>query len=351
MPAPSTKSAITAPGDDTTSILIVNDLHIADRPPLGRKESYQTDILMKMGEIARRCNDFDIDALIITGDVFHSKRPSQVSHRLVQILQEWCGSTITCPVYILPGNHDMGPAGLASLHEQPIGGLQHSAVLLRDCTAFTLGPYGQPQVLVVPRPYNRQRDMDPTYYQLTEMELEMIERMTTKSTLMIAHGSIIPPGQDRPYAHITADQIDLTGIDVLASGHIHENLGMHEVDNKIFVNFGAISRPSRTKDNLTRQPNICLITLTGNDPRLGVVRPVALNARPAEEVFVETIIDDASGAEVPDDVIEFAELLAQGMESEALPLEELIAKMPEVPNVDMDQLRALVTHYLNEAGV
>ena len=173
--------------------------------------------------------------------------------------------------------------------------------------------------------------------------------------IVLAHGSILPPGEQRPYPYINADQIDMTGINLLASGHIHENLGTHVIDQdprgfpRIFVNLGSISRPSRTKANMTHVPKVLQVTLGPDRGELSELR--LKDVKPAEEVFVEDILDLARSVEGIDDIVDFAEAIAQGMESEQVPLEELLAQVPDLPDIDMKQLRAMVTHYLERAGV
>ncbi|KKM72624.1 hypothetical protein LCGC14_1418710, partial [marine sediment metagenome] len=42
-----------------TKIAFIGDLHIADRPPLGRVEGYKEQILNKLKTIAGICNEHD----------------------------------------------------------------------------------------------------------------------------------------------------------------------------------------------------------------------------------------------------------------------------------------------------
>ncbi len=97
--------------------LQINDPHVSDQPPRMRTGSYREDILAKLQAALEIGAAHDVDAVVITGDLFHRKQPHHTSHRTVQdvraVLRE-CG----LPVYIVPGNHDLASDG--TLVGQPL---------------------------------------------------------------------------------------------------------------------------------------------------------------------------------------------------------------------------------------
>lgn len=93
-------------------------------------------------------------------------------------------------------------------------------------------------------------------------------------------------------------QLDTTGIDILASGHIHEDLGWH----KPFVNFGALGRVKRTPENRTRTIQVALLR--------PFEEPVAIplkSAAPSEDIFVEDTLGLKQNEELTDYVRELTE--------------------------------------------
>ena len=83
-------------------VLIINDPHLADRPPSMRVEGYADHILDKL----KFTTTIPSDIVIFSGDVFNLKAPTRTSHALVQRMCDIIRA-YNRPVYIVPGNHDM----------------------------------------------------------------------------------------------------------------------------------------------------------------------------------------------------------------------------------------------------
>ncbi len=357
----------------TTRLVVFNDLHVADRPPIGRKEGYREQVLAKLEEIAQIATTHPQEEvplpnvrelfggssrpteeigqaeqaqtlLIGTGDLFHHKRPSFSSHYLVSQLQQifWKAAKFGVETYLLPGNHDTGPGGVEGLGTQPLvvldGGPVHVVAPGITDTAHGLATV---DALLLWRPYSYERDADPTYYQLNDIERELAEK--SPHTIMIAHGSIVPPGEVRPYPHVPIQTINLDGIDMLLTGHIHEDLGVHLVNDTWFCNVGAVGRTQRTKANYERE--VCVLDIrlnAGISP--SIERVVLKSALPPDEIFHEVVQDVDEGT--PDEIIEFAGALAKGLNDETIPIEQLIEGL----KLDKD-VKEKVMAYLEEAGL
>lgn len=300
-------------------MIIFNDLHLADRPPLGRADDYAAEGLAMLEELVELACERKA-RLVTTGDLFHIKRPQHVSHRLVRVVIEIL-SALPEPLLVVPGNHDMTERGMESLDHQPLGVLFESGCAERLVLEATHG------WVLVGREYDMERDADPTYYELEPEERKIIGS-SDLPVIMVAHGSIIPPGEVRPYPTVRCDQIDLTGINVLCSGHIHEDLGifpMQEAPKQpihIFANVGSLGRVSRTEANMTRTVKALSVRFDG---RKGVVLeelPLK-SARPAGEIFLADVEDVPS-----DEIAAFVARLAQGDVALAnLSFKEVVAKL------------------------
>ena len=340
-------SAKTAPGVDVAieqRILVFNDPHIADRPPLGRKDDYCQAILNKLTMIGHLVDEQKITQVICTGDLFHYKNPKHTSLGTIYAVRTIL-SSYRCPVWIVPGNHYI-PGGLVEIRKQPIGLVTSPNVNVIAGSGNSISPLLQ----MVWRPYDRKRDCDPTYYELAEAELAQSKSL---ATIMFAHGSIIAPGQTRPYPYITIDQINLQGITSFYCGHIHEDLGTHFIKQGEwtcqFTNVGALARTSRIDANMTRKIQVTILSVKQDIPLEFSSRSIVLDVPPAEEIFHEQVV--VAGQEVPDSIIEFAESVAQGLQAETIDLDTLLQSMPEFPDIERDELRTIVRHYLEEAQV
>src|SRR5947208_3059908 len=102
-------------------LMLLGDLHAADRPPSLCSELYLSDLLDLVKAASDLAKSLDCVAAIQAGDTFHVKVPSRNSHRLVLDVIDAFGN-FSCPVYIVPGNHDMSNNRFESLFDtQPLG--------------------------------------------------------------------------------------------------------------------------------------------------------------------------------------------------------------------------------------
>lgn len=293
-----------------TKIIFVGDIHAADRPPAGRVDGYREQILAKLREIGSLTND--ASAVVLLGDVFHQPRANLVSHSLVKALIDRFVD-YACPIYAAVGNHDMGEEGIDSLHRQPIGVLEASGAI-----QIVHGTVGVGEgVWLDFRHYNARRDADPAYYATA---------VPNKYPLvLVAHGSLVPPGEARPYPTVSVADIPheegTRPYSLIVSGHIHEDMGITALSGGgYFANCGSIARVSRTHGNLTRRPRILSATWEDGDVTFDTYE--LESALPAAEVFHAP--DETTDVEASDEIKRFAAALSQGLATESVDIRELV---------------------------
>ncbi len=317
-----------------SEILIFNDLHLADKPPRGRKPGYYEEGLDMLSEVMDIAQERGAEAIVGSGDLFHVKTPWRNSHRMLQqVISILQGAP--CPVFLVPGNHDMGPAGIHSLHDQPLGVLHqaHAAVILQTSTYAPIHRVKTPSGFhIVPREFNAHRDADPEWYALHESEMA-----TEGPVILVAHGSVTPPGIYREYPVVQVHEIDRTGIDVIAAGHIHEDLGTH-YDGMWYTNVGSLGRTARTDANQTRTVKIISVH---RDP-LTVEEIPLKSALPAEEIFYAR----EEEAPVDDTIAEFVERLKENANFEQMDLPAVVRALGLDPEIE-----ASVLDYMERADV
>ena len=257
-------------------IMIVNDIHLSDRPPSSCTDSYLDDLFDLLAQTAALAAEHAVDAVVWAGDVFHHKAPSRTSHRTVLRAIEAIRA-YPCPVYIVAGNHDVRYDRLSSIDEsQPLGVLyQAGAINLRgwadQCPGGGALPlYGVPWL----------QDWETLPDELAAFTGRMpVEHRD--QCLVVTHCSIFPPGQEPIYEHVLpATWAELLGgVGNVAYGHIHESHGVYVVGGTTFANFGALSRGSLHEYNLTREVSVTLW-----DQRAGFSQ-LPLSYRPAAEVY------------------------------------------------------------------
>lgn len=261
--------------------LAINDVHLTNdnSHPSSCTASYTNDLfdlLYQANDVARELN---CSAIIQLGDLFHIKAPGRNSHQLIQRTLKWAASA-PCPVWAVPGNHDLSNDRLESLDEgQPLGVLYDSGKVLRaDRYLAGLPVYGVPW----------QMYWDAEHSVADQAVKKALQEFVPQDTpqLIVTHAPFFPPGSNPAYEHYSTEKfakyVNPTGkasVQVLA-GHIHDSHGEYVVNGVRFANYGALSRGSLTESNLTREVGVTIW-----DSVTGKFEFVPLQAKPAEQVF------------------------------------------------------------------
>lgn len=261
----------------TVTLVFRTDVHASDRSPVSWKGDYPAEIwacLEQIGEIARQVS---AQAVLDGGDYFHTKAASRNSHDLVRRTAD-LHRAYPCPVYAIVGNHDITYNNLGSLPRQPLGVVFASGVFQPlDETVFESGGV---RVRVVGLPYSPTRTVE---------ELRSIRKKSGDQYLVaVIHALAGKTPQDkaedffRESVFCYRDLVAYDGPDVWCFGHWHKDQGITEIDGKLFVNQGAVSRGALIRENTERTPQVAILEAT---PSGITVRTVSLAVPPATEVF------------------------------------------------------------------
>lgn len=327
---------------------VLNDLHLADQSPLGRQPGYQDQLFAKLLGVATYMEANKIGNLILSGDVFHLKRPDRVSHSLVTRLIATFKDDFDCSIAVAPGNHDMNMSGIEGIYSQPLGVLIQSEVVAllskNDGWVHHGGHSHHGGVLLIGREYATDGDLDPWHYLPTKEETARVRQLEPDVVIMVAHGSLVPPGEKPIYDHVDVgaipwDEGDFIP-DLLLCGHLHEDYGIHKVKGgPIYANLGSFSRPSRQQFVDSR--DFLVVTVT-DDKKLVLERVPIPNMLLATEVFIEKVEEQEDEA-----LAEFAEQLASSIVLEEQPIEEALRSLGDLPKA----VRQRLQEYLEGAGL
>lgn len=262
-----------------TRILGVSDIHASRRPPSSCTETYWPDLLDLLWQTTEVASAREVSAVVWAGDVLHHKAPSRTDHGVMQDLIRVVHG-YPCPLYIVPGNHDILHDRLASIEAgQPLGVLYLAgARRLEGWTEDNLPLYGVP--------WQQEWSEERVRACLADFREGVFGQ-----SLVVTHAPVYPPGREPRYpgAECTPARWWAQGIDDgpfshgLLYGHIHEPHGVYAADDSAlrFCNFGALSRGSLDEYNLERQVG-CALWELGSPSSFEFI---PLKAKPASEVF------------------------------------------------------------------
>jgi predicted MPP superfamily phosphohydrolase len=260
--------------------LLIGDIHLADRPPSIRTETYTEDILAKLKAAADLAVEHDCEAIVLAGDVFHIKTPTRNSHALVQAT----GEVLTAaglPVLIVPGNHDLSNDRLDSLRKQPLGTLAKMQGI-----DLLIGPHAQFPLFGLPYLADWGHDLPRWMTKYREWADAKKAADMDFWPLMVTHAPIFPPGEEPPYEFISGeDWAEMMVNGDCYYGHIHTPHGVYVPSGAhqlvTLCNHGAISRGSLHEETLKREP---AVTVWDSEAFEKFAR-LPLPFRPAEAVF------------------------------------------------------------------
>ncbi len=320
------------------AFLFRTDVHVADKSPDSWKGDYAAEIwsnLEQIGELAKKHN---CAAVLDGGDFFHVKAATKNSHGLVARVAE-IHAQYPCPTYSIEGNHDITYNDLDSVERQPLGVLYAAKVFrpLRD----ELFQSGSLRVRVVGAPYKVDRELK---------DLRAIKKQPGDSALLAVVHALAgkaPPDHVEDflgepvfrYDHLIARG----GPDVWMFGHWHKDQGIECIEDRTFINQGAVSRGALVRENLERTPKVALIEVSA----AGIeVTPLPLKVRPAVEVFD---LEKKARRERETEVInQFAEKVQSIVVDSAEDVDAGVSSLEGTAEFDADII-ALARHYLQRA--
>jgi predicted phosphodiesterase len=266
-------------------ILAVNDIHATRRPPSSCTGSYWPDLLNLLHQTVGVARERGASAVVWAGDVLHHKEPRRTDHGLMQDLIRVIQAH-PCPLFIVPGNHDLRFDRLDSIEDtQPLGVLYLAGA--RRLEGWADDAEGALEFPLYGVPWQQQWSREALGTALRGYT-DPTGGEWNRPVLVVAHAPLYPPGREPGYegAEFTpaswwADAMG--GAGHLLYGHIHEPHGVWRYGTGkgvTFCNFGALSRGSLDEYNLEREVGAALW-----DSETGGFEFVPLKARPASEVF------------------------------------------------------------------
>lgn len=263
--------------------LLIGDIHLSDKPPSALTEDYCDDLITILEHTIQLESALNVDGVIWSGDVFHSKQANRNSHRLVQraidIVQAYK------KLWIVPGNHDLAQNRFDSIYEsQPLGVLfKAGAELLKGWEAAGEHPiYGVP--------WQSQWTQEAVTEAFRAWHGAPLPYSMLAKSLVVGHAPLYPPSLEPPWEYYPTGESrhgddtrkswsEIQQVGYCYYGHVHPRHGTYQVGNVIFCNNGAITRGSLHEEELKRA--VVVTTWSAEEG----FKEIPVPHRPASEIF------------------------------------------------------------------
>jgi exonuclease SbcD len=250
-------------------VMFVGDIHLMDKQPKNRLDDYSLAIRTKLIECFEIAEERKLDAVVLLGDLFEvCEVGALLRNQTLNILnggpngnKAW-----SFPIYICVGNHDLDSS--SNLEKTALGTLISAGCLVKTDYSPSLG--------ISFAHYHPSLDRDIKAGLLT----------TSSAIIWVCHASISNK-LDRfgEYTFLFEDTPLHPNTSLVISGHIHHEMKQTRSDGKRFINPGAISRYSASRDNLEKDIEILILDYTLDGEILNEEYIKLKSAKPASEVF------------------------------------------------------------------
>jgi exonuclease SbcD len=193
----------------TTSIKLVHtsDVHLDSRYTNDVEGGFRNSAERAFASVVTCAKDKSADLLLIVGDLFDNNRVGEAD---VEFVSDQL-SRVTCPVVLIPGNHDVHDDSSVWNRWEVAGSGHVHALLEHDGDRIELDGLGATvwgRAMAEHAPDNVPLHDAPN-------------RQAHVWNIGLAHGLVVPQRAGYGSSQITHDEIRASGFDYLALGHVH----------------------------------------------------------------------------------------------------------------------------------
>lgn len=318
------------------NFIIVGDVHSSDKNPVSRIDNYFDDTFDLLNQISIISQKVKADAVFFLGDLFHHKAQKENSCNLIR---SWVETLKKYPpVFAIAGNHDEIYNNPDLLFQQPLGLLAESGALILLDERFNKSKIFKNDKIKV-------RFAGYPYDEKLGLEVCNIKKGDEDLLIVLAHIYAAPKREDLCGTPIYGYNEMLNfDADIFAFGHYHKDQGVTKLDNKYFINLGAITRGSLSDEDIYRKPKVAWLQI--QDKSNYTIKKIALKIKPADEIFNLSLKKEVE--EENKHIEDFIEKLKQEFETSD-PIKNINDKISQM-NIEKE-IKDKVYFYLEQAGL
>jgi hypothetical protein len=285
----------------TTILTSIADPHWCEGRPISRTDTdWIKTQTQKIENVFNVSSEIEIrkqkgsSGLLIPGDLFHLPKGPRISRRL----DRWLSQTLRfspCPIFAIPGNHDMQGHHLDSLNNHPYGCLEAAGLITSVIWPNYMLVGEDPLVMVTGKQFVPE---GPGFWlqMLREEETlvhfkKELEQQHQKPVFVVAMSHGYWGSQKGSYYGepvVPYSDVYGTGIDIMLISHDHACHGVNVVEGdrgafQWVVGSGALVRGTISEKDLRREPKMAVLGLNSHGDH--EIFLVTIPHLPVEEVF------------------------------------------------------------------
>ena len=303
-------------------LLYLTDTHIRGTNPKNRIDDYQDTLKEKLIEVSNIIKEEKIDYVLHGGDLFDRPDVSvSIVSDFAKIFQSF-----GVPIYIISGNHDIFGHNPDTLDRTMLGLLCNLGVMnLVNYKKIILEKDIRVELTGAPYVYSMDEASNRGNYIVDEVD------NTCKYSIHMTHGFLIDKPFLKEVPHTLIDDIRSTKADITLAGHYHFGFKTVKLDEKYFVNPGALIRISNSKAEISRKPKVNIITL---DDEIKIEDRFLKCAKSGEEVLDRSEMERHQFKGIK--LAEFKESIDATSNYKSLDIFELLLKISKSENISED---------------
>ncbi|WP_138158913.1 metallophosphoesterase family protein [Peptoniphilus catoniae] len=234
--------------------LYFTDTHIRATSPKNRLDDFLQTLKNKINEVADISIRENVDFVLHGGDLFdRPDTPIALVADFSKIFRKF-----KAPIYIISGNHDIFGHNSKTLNRSMLGllnsfnvvNLVNDKKIILEKDGIKVQLTGYPYSVGMDNPENREN------YIVKE------KNPNVDYMIHMTHGFLIDKPFIRGVSHTLISEILDTKADITLAGHYHYGFKTQKVDDKYFINPGALIRISNSLTEIKRKPKVNIIELT-----------------------------------------------------------------------------------------
>lgn len=302
-------------------LLYFTDSHLRSSNPKNRLDNFYETLKQKISEIVDISISENVDYILHGGDLFdRPDTPISLVSDFFKIFNKF-----QCPIYIVSGNHDIFGHNTNTINRTMLGLLSNLGILnlVNDKKIILKKDNISVQLTSNPYSYGIDEKINIDKYKVTEKN-NYVDYM-----IHMTHGFLV----DKPFLkhipHTLISDISDTLADITLGGHYHYGFNTVKIDNKYFINPGAIVRISNSLIELKRRPKVVIIELADSI----TIKDIYLkSALPGELVLDRSEIERHKFKQ--DKIFEFKEIIDSSSNFNSLDIYELLTQISINESID-----------------